>query len=121
MMQFVIILYEAVIIYDHEARRGTARRCAVSGRVSYTARHENYLISNAVDKPSKTIAKNIIAPPPSSVIAIVETRDCDVLISSQLDNSLAFPVALAFASYTREEEVRIGRLRETRVLRTWNR
>ena len=41
-----------------------------------TARRENYLISDVVDKPSKTMLENIIVP--FSFIAIVEMRECNV-------------------------------------------
>lgn len=51
MMQFVIILYEAAIIYDRE--RGAALRL-LHARELY---RENYLISDAADKPSKTITR----------------------------------------------------------------
>jgi len=56
MMQFVIILYEAAIIYDRER---AARRCAFSGRVSYLAHrtaHPDYLLSLSIKFASETIA-----------------------------------------------------------------
>lgn len=108
-MQFVIILYEAAIIYDRER---AARRCAalrlLRRRVSYAARRENYLISDAADKPSNS-AREEEHNRASSVIALVETHRVRHI------NFVAARQLLGYRSCMHEEEIRTGRLRETHV------
>lgn len=122
MTQFVIILYEAAIIYDRwcgTARRGAAQRVPRE-RELYRASRRNYLISDAADKsPKSRDEARARERAHASVVycAIVETRECGILISSRRQ---FLGRRLEFARVVHEEEVKNARLREAHVLQAWH-
>lgn len=119
MTQFVIILYEAAIIYDRwcgTAQHGAARRVLRERELYRAHRGENYLISDAAGKSPKS--RDDPARSSSAVYcAIVEKRASAAYRSRRADNLLA---AASYSRVAHEEEVKDGRLREAHVLQAWH-